>query len=201
MSNTTPLMADFADGQTHSVTEDLASVEGRRLFTEISQGRAEAFGELYDLVARRLYGLAVWRTGSPAEAEDVVQEVFIKVAQKRLELTSIHNPVGWLLTVTHRTAVDATRRRRVRKTEPLELAVDLESTDLGPERAIEAQRASRLLSRLPAAQREVIYLRLFVGESFADIAAITGVPTFTAASRYRRGLSKLRRFIDRGDIE
>ena len=53
----------------------------------------------------------------------------------------------------------------------------------------------RMINQLPPAQREAIYLRHFAGCSFAEIGRATGVPTFTAASRYRLGLQRLRRLV------
>ena len=63
------------------------------------------------------------------------------------------------------------------------------------ERALDAVAAKNLppgLRELPAPQREAIYLRHFAGCSFAEIGKATGVPTFTAASRYRLGMRRLR---------
>jgi RNA polymerase sigma-70 factor (ECF subfamily) len=62
-------------------------------------------------------------------------------------------------------------------------------------RAIDAARASSLLAQLPPAQRDVIFLRHFADCTFAVIGDITGVPTFTAASRYRLGIERLRRLM------
>ena len=58
---------------------------------------------------------------------------------------------------------------------------------------MDAERACLLLSQLPAAQRETIFLHFFHELPFSAIGRITGVPTFTAASRYRLGIRRLRR--------
>ena len=92
--------------------------------------------------------------------------------------------------MAHRVAVDATRRRR--KSEPLESCRFLESTSADTDRELDAERAGSLLAGLPHAQRETVYLRHFADCTFAEIGRVTGVPTFTAASRYRLGISKLR---------
>jgi len=63
-------------------------------------------------------------------------------------------------------------------------------------RAIDAARASKLVAQLPPAQRDVVYLRHFADCTFAAIGDITGVPTFTAASRYRLGIERLRRLME-----
>jgi RNA polymerase sigma-70 factor (ECF subfamily) len=59
---------------------------------------------------------------------------------------------------------------------------------------------SVLLSALPETSREIIYLRHFAGCTFAEIGEIVGVPKFTAASRYRNGIQKLRQLME-GDHE
>jgi RNA polymerase sigma factor (sigma-70 family) len=167
------------------------------LFRELSQGRRDALGALYDLAADRLYGLALWRTGTREDAAEVVQEVFVRVAERRSELDRVRDPRGWLLAVTHRLAVDATRRRRRRGGESLDGHLDLASPETDLDGAVDARRAWALLRRLTARQREVIWLHHAAGLSFAEIGRATGVPTFTAASRYRLGVAALRRLLGR----
>ena len=57
---------------------------------------------------------------------------------------------------------------------------------------VAAAHASELLAGMPANQRDVIYLKHFADCTFAEIGTIVGIPTFTAASRYRKGISDLR---------
>lgn len=168
----------------------------RSLFDDLAVGRASALEALYDLAAAQLYGLALWRTGSENDAADVVQDVFVRVAEQGAKLAKVRNPKGWLLTVTHRAAVDVTRRRRRRIAEPIEEFPFLAAVDDNSERMLDAARASVLLAGLPDMHRDVVYLRHFVGCTFAEIGKIVGVPKFTAASRYRAGIEKLRRLME-----
>jgi len=173
-----------------------AATEGWRTpFARVVAGDIEALGELYDLAARRLYGLALWRTGNPADAEEVVQEVFVRLAARRAELGDVREPATWLLAACHHAAVDLTRRRGVRAAEPLDACPFLEAPADEPERALDAARASRLVARLPEAQREVVYLRHDAGLTLAAIAEIAGVSLFTVASRHRLALARLRRWM------
>jgi len=167
------------------------------IFQSIAHGEALGLHRLYDRSATRIYGLALWRTGSQDDASDVVQEVFVRVAEQGSRLTKVKNPKAWLLTVAHRIAVDLTRRRKVRETEPLETHPFLEATTHDPGRTVDAERASALLALLPQKQREAIYLRHFAGCTFAEIGRVVGVPTFTASSRYRLGVQRLRRFMEK----
>lgn len=162
----------------------------QEIFRDLAGGEAGALEEIYEVAAGKIFGLALWRTGSREDACDVVQEVFVRLVEQRDRLRKVRNPRAWILTVAHRVAVDATRRRK--QSEPLEACRFLESAPGDTERELDAERAGTLLAGLPPAQREAVYLRHFAGCTFAEIGHVTGVPTFTAASRYRLGISKLR---------
>ena len=166
------------------------------IFGAIAEGRISALDELYDLAATEVYRLALWRTGSREDAEDVVQDVFVKVVEQGDRLAKVHHPRRWLLTVTHRKAIDLVRSRRRRRTEPIEDASFLEGPSADPDRGLEARALSRLIARLSEKQREVLLLRHFADCTFADIGRITGVPTFTAASRHRLAVARLRRLLE-----
>lgn len=180
------------------VARDRKREDWRDLFDDLAAGRLSALEDLYDAAAPRLYGLALWRTGSAEDAADVVQDVFVRVVEQGAGLVKVRNPRAWLLTVAHRAAVDVTRRRRRRPSEPIEDHPFLtDGVDEG-ERLLDAAHVSVMLAALPAALREVIYLKHFLGCTFAEIGAIVGAPTFTAASRYRNGVHKLRRLMEDG---
>ncbi len=164
----------------------------QKLFREAGDGQTAAMAQLYDLAADRLYGLALWHTGSVEDAQDVVQEVFVRIAQQGDRLHRVRRPPAWLLAITHRLAVDVVRRRGRRRDEPLDAFSFLEAKVEDPGRAADAARMARLVAALPPAQRDVLYLRHFADCSFAEIGRIVGVPLFTAASRYRLGLARLR---------
>ena len=177
-----------------------ANEDWRGLFADLAAGRLAALDELYDAAAPRLYGLALWRTGSEDDAADVVQDVFVRVAEQGARLAKVRNPKAWLLTVTHRAAVDVTRRLRRRQAESVDDFPLLASPDNDSERVLDAAQVSVLLAALPEKHREVIYLKHYAGCTFAEIGAIVGVPKFTAASRYRNGIQKLRKLME-GDHE
>jgi RNA polymerase sigma-70 factor (ECF subfamily) len=167
----------------------------RAPFAALAAGDRDALEAVWLLASRRLYALALWRTRNPEDAADVVQEVFVRLASGHADLGRVDTPHVWLLAVAHRASVDATRRRARRRAEPLENAGLLIARDGNPERAARAAELSRAVDRLPDAQREAIALRHFGGLSFREIARVTGVPIFTAASRCRLGLAHLRRLL------
>jgi RNA polymerase sigma-70 factor (ECF subfamily) len=168
----------------------------RGLFAALAVGDPEALEALYRVAARRIFGLALWRTDSVEDAGDVVQEVFLRLAQKHRRLGRVRDPRSWLLGLAHHVAVDVARGRTRRAAEPLDDVPFLRAPEEDGARAIDAKRASSLLAKLPPTQRDAIYLRHFAECTFAVIGDITGVPTFTAASRYRLGIERLRRLLE-----
>jgi len=176
--------------------DDLPRKEWLEFFARIATGDEAALDRIFELSARTLYGLALWRTASVEDARDVVQDVFVRLAERRLDLPTVRDPRSWLLAVTHRLAIDLTRRRKVRQTSVLDGAALLSAVPDGTERSMDQSLATRLLLDLPPTQRDAIYLHLFADLTFAAIGEVVGVPTFTVASRYRRGIRKLRRLME-----
>ena len=185
------------------LTSDSTQAEGvdddrwKSIFAAIAEGGLHALDELYDLAAKDVYRLALWRTGSREDAEDVVQDVFLRVATQGRRLSPVRHPRRWLLTVTHRLAIDLCRKRGRRSVEPIDEVSYLVAPSTDPDREIEARELSSLIAGLPEKQREVLLLRHFADCTFSDIGRITGVPTFTAASRHRLAVAKLRRLLEK----
>jgi len=158
-------------------------------------GNMAALDGIYDATATDLYRLAFWRTGIRSDAEDVVQTVFVRLAEARGRLAAVRDPRSYHLAMAHRAAVDRRRSASARAL-PLPDEPDLLQAGLpDPGRAVDARRASAAWRDLPAPQREAIVLHHFSGLTFAAIGRVTGVPTFTAASRFRNGIRALRRLM------
>ncbi|QQR75153.1 MAG: RNA polymerase sigma factor [Holophagales bacterium] len=165
----------------------------RPCFLRAADGDPDALAVLYDALSRDLYGFALWSCGSPELAEDAVQEVFCRLAARRVRLPSrVREPRIWLLVAVRRAALDSVRRRS-RDIELDERHLLAEPTEPGP--AIDAHRAARAVAELPRKLREAIFLRHFGELTFGEMGRVLGVPRFTAASRYRLGLARLRRMM------
>ena len=175
---------------------DMAVDGWLELFDALAVGDGDAFERLWNMAADRLYAFAAWSTGEPADAADVVAELFARVASHGERLRQVRNPRAWLLTVTRRLCTDVARRRARRPTHSLEEATFVAVPDTDPDRAIDARRAGTALARLPAPQRQVLFLHVYADCTFATIGRILGIPTFTAASRYRRALRRLRQLLE-----
>lgn len=191
-----PIVDELPPPDTSTLSFDMPRADWLELFADLADGRAPAFEQLYDAAAQRLYALALWLTGSQEDAADVVAETMVRVAEQRHRLRAVWDPRAWLLTVSRRLSLDVLRRRSRRPLEPIEAAELVTAPDDDPARAIDARRVSALLATLPSHHREVVYLRHYADCTFADIGRVVGVPTFTAASRYRLAIRRLRRLLE-----
>jgi len=169
----------------------LADLRLAAALADLAAGRLEALATLWDLVSDDLFGLALWRTGNRGDAEEALQETFVRLARAAGRMPRVSRPRAYLLAVAHRAAVDVVRKRR--RSDPLEHAAELLAPTGDPGRRADAAHASRLLLALQPKQREAVFLRHYADLSFADIGRVTGVPTFTAASRYRLAIRRLRK--------
>ncbi len=171
-----------------------------RLVSTLAEGGPDTLGILWDRHARPAYSLALRVLRDPGWAEEVVQDVFVRLwKDPRMYDPSRGELRRWLLTVTHHLAVDGLRGRRgtarSRDAGPdgLDFAfrVDEDPAD-STWRNVRADHVRRALSELPSAQREVIELVYFGGLTQVETARHTGQPLGTVKSRLRLGLQKLR---------
>jgi RNA polymerase sigma-70 factor (ECF subfamily) len=135
--------------------------------------------------------LARQRVASRADAEDVVQEAFVRFWRSRHRAD---DPTAYLYTCVQRCASNwqRSRERRSRR-EGVAARPEAEAVLSGPPEQEERRAAiEAVLRRLPEAQREVLVMKVWGGLSFPQIAEALQISANTAASRYRYALTKLR---------
>jgi RNA polymerase sigma-70 factor (ECF subfamily) len=142
--------------------------------------RVEAEPDLVPLVhdySGLLYRVALSLVRNPAEAEDVVQDVFLRVLERKRELAAIVDLRPWLVRIAWNLALDRCRRVRPRQMDDL-FAEALVSADLPADQALdEAGRIRQVLGaieRLPGKEREALLLSAMDELSTAEIAAVLG---------------------------
>ena len=149
-----------------------------------------ALEKLYDDLARELYAFALWSCGQPEQAEDLVQETFLRLSRTADRVARARRPRAYVFKMLHSLVVDTARRSRP------ETSIDellLVPASASPEQITHARQVSRLVADLPLTQRQVLLLREVLEMTFREIAQATGTTLFTAASRHRLGLQTLRR--------
>ena len=145
---------------------------------------------------RFLYSLAYRLCGNHQDAQDLVQEVLLRV-RRGLHTYRPGNLEGWLSRITTNTFLDRVRKQKRRPTVPLP---DEPDRVIGGSPGVEAEMAAKdlpdhlqqLLLELPPDYRAVIVLKDVLSFSYEEIAEMVGVPVGTVRSRIHRGRSRLR---------
>ena len=149
---------------------------------------------IYDTYSQRLYAYLVTLVQDRADARDLLQDLFVKIARTKGCLDKVRDEKAFLFRVAHNLSVDYIRRSQSRRRRQQAVA-EAQPTQLVPEDpdAIGfAESVSTALAQLPEDQRAAVHLKLWSGLTFGEMAQILDIPPNTAASRYRYGIDKLR---------
>lgn len=182
------------------------------LLSRVGLGDRAAFATLYKQTAAHLMGVVVRINRDRAQAEDVLQEVYVNVwrAAGRFD-AAMSQPMTWLTSVARNRAIDSLRRRQ---TEPRTVSTTL-GTDDDPDdmlqyqasdapgplellaRAGEAHALTACLGELSGEQQQSLALAFYQGLSHAEVAAHLRQPLGTVKSWLRRGLQALKACLER----
>jgi len=161
-------------------------------------GDASAFEALYVRHRARLFRFILRSIKVRAVAEDLYQEVWMRVIEARRSYRPTARFTTWLYTIAHNRMVDHWRRRGLSFTSLEEEDAPADAQD--PARQAEAREAlarfAAALERLPPVQREAFLLHEEAGLTVAEIAAATGANEEAAKSRLRYAMAKLKAAID-----
>jgi RNA polymerase sigma-70 factor (ECF subfamily) len=162
------------------------------LLTGLAEGRDEAFATLYDRYGRSLFRVAWTLLRSRPDAEDAVQEVFLGLARSRASLGRIENLRAYLFGALRHAASRLAARKRTGPSRPVTDNLLGGADEPNTPDAELSHWLERSLAALPREQREVLTLKIDGELTFEEVAAVIGISTNTAASRYRYALEKLR---------
>jgi len=171
-------------------------------------GDATGWEELVRQHTRRVYGLCYRFTGSDAEAQDLTQDIFLRVFRTLKSYRSAEGSfVTWLTRLSRNLLIDHYRRtRQERLTEPIEdQLATLEEREHGtqtavrPDRALAGREASEVLQgalgKLSPELRETVILRDLQEMEYREIAQVLKIPEGTVKSRLNRGRTELARLL------
>lgn len=164
------------------------------LVHRVAQGDEDAFRRLYEKYLDAVYSMALKVTREPHMAEDVAQEVFVRLWQRAGQYRKKRGRLlSWLLSITRNHAIDRLRYHNRRPVAEEELDLGRQNTSARTIwEAFEDEIIRLSLDELPDEQRQCLELAFFYGLSHTDIAEMLGVPLGTVKSRIRLGLQKLR---------
>lgn len=169
------------------------------LIAEAARGNTGAFAELVRMHRMRVLRTAFGVLGSQDEAEDVAQDVFIKVWRSLGSFQRDTSFSSWLYRITVNTAIDVLRRRR----EESGLDVEYVSPQARPEesalRSASQERVRAAIARLPESARIALTLREFEQLSYKEIAEVLQIPIGTVMSRLNYARESLKKLLSEGD--
>ena len=169
------------------------------LIGEVARRDRAAFGELYDRTSAKLYGVLLRMLRDRAEADDALQEVYIKIWRGAPRFAAGRaSPMSWLIAIARNHAVDRLRSRAAAQARATgeEAAHELPHDGPTPEemtvRRSEAARIDDCLDRLEERRAQAVRGAYLDGESYKELAARFDVPLNTMRTWLRRSLLKLR---------
>ena len=158
------------------------------------QDQRDQLAAAYDACAAGLYRYALMITADHSAAEDAVQQTFAKLAAAGRRISDIASRNGYLRSAVRNECYRILRHRGRGPlgAENLDSVAILEPVDQAAMDKEQRDAVERALGALPAAQREVVHMKVYEQMTFRQIAEVLGVSLNTAASRYRYALEKLR---------
>lgn len=174
-----------------------------QLITAYKGGNERAFSELVERHLVPLYSFIYRLVGNAHDAEDVIQEAWVKIWKNMPKYNSTKNFKAWLFAIARNCAIDFLRKKKALvfsdfENDEGENVLTDTLTDTAPlpdeqmERAYDREYVERMLMSLPHASRELLLLHHMEGLTFDEIAMIVGRPLNTVKSSYRRVLLHIR---------
>jgi len=180
---------------------DYTPLDDEALIRLIVHAQADALGALYGRYGRLVFSVALNAVGDPDTAEEIVQDVFVRVWERARQYRADQGKVStWLTSIARHRAIDQLRRQGARAGQHsvgwADLLPQAEPISNGPEQAAELagqrERVRAAVARLPAEQKQVLALAYFQGQSHSEIALALDLPLGTVKTRIRLAMDKLR---------
>ena len=161
-------------------------------------GDSDGFKSLVERHSRSVFRLAYRMTGNESDAEDIVQETFMRAYKQLNRYESRSSFSTWLYRIAANCSVDLIRARKVRQ--PVEVPETLKSSDPEPDRALYSSqvkhKVSLAMNQLSGQERTAFVLRHFEGQSIDEISKALGVGDNAAKHAVFRAVQKLRRALE-----
>jgi len=179
-----------------------ATQEDQRLMAELVQQKPTALEKLYRRYKSVLKSVVMQVVHDEADADDVLQDVFIQVWNRASTYSSEKGKlISWLATLARRRAIDRVRQHTAyrRATDRYEVVCNHPSKSVAETHIVEhaaqcndlRELMERHIQTLPPSQQQAIHLTFFEGKSQREISSLTGIPLGTVKTRIELGIKKL----------
>lgn len=184
---------------------DYKKFDDETLIRLIAGSQSDALGELYDRYSRLVFGMARNALGDQGLAEEITQDVFMRIWNKASTYQAVQGKVvSWIAGIARNRAIDVFRHQKSlldgNSLSLEELPLFDPPDSLNVEQEIESKlkerRVQQALFQLPIEQREVLALAYFRGYTHEEAAKALGQPLGTVKTRIRLGMQKLRETLE-----
>ena len=195
-----PLSRNEAPGLDYPAFQAVPIERERATVDRARNGDQSALADLYDWYMPRIYRYAMARLGNPAEAEDLTEEVFLKMLGAIGDFRWKDVPFSsWIFRIAHNQLASHFRRSAQRGGPTSELSEDMVDWRDGPAAAVEQsvtlEEVRRATESLPDAQRDVIELRFAVGLSITETAKALGKREGNVKALQHKAVAKLQKML------
>lgn len=156
----------------------------------IAEGNLEALSVIYKLYGRMIMSISLQITKNIHDAEDVLQDVMLKISKYSNQYQKHTNPRAWVMALTRNTAID------YQKTQSREISYDAIADELHNSCTLETEPSFQTLltdalSTLSEIDQSIVRMKLYVGLSHAEIASVLNLTKSATEKRYERALKKV----------
>lgn len=161
----------------------------------IARGDREAIGEIYDLTSSSVYGFILSILKNKEDAEDVLQDTYVKICTNADQYHEQGKPMAWILTIARNLSLMLLRgRKRFQDLEDYEWeAITDERTGVKSEDKILVET---LMKELKDEERQIVTLHAVSGLKHREIAELLDMPLATVLSKYNRAIKKMQKVLD-----
>ena len=161
-----------------------------KLIKDVGEGDKEALSALYEHTKTAVYGFSLSILKNTHEAEDVLQEVYIKIYESASVYQSKGNPLAWILTITKNLSLMKLRKNKNHKDvdELKEILADNTNTDVAENKML----LSSVFENISDEERNILMLHTVSGFKHREIAKMLEIPLSTVLSKYSRAIKKIR---------
>lgn len=177
--------------------EDYSQLSDEALIKKVAEGDQEAFQRLYQNTDRTMYSFILSIIKHPQDAEEIMQEVYLKIWTSAKSYKSQGKPLAWMFTIARNLCYMRFREQKHDSDITLEDLSGMETGEVSSEIEMAADKMVLLaaLSILKEEEREVVLLHTSAGMKHREIAASLKIPLATALSRYNRAMKKLENYL------
>lgn len=178
-------------------SEDYSRFSDEQLMKRIAGGDQEAFMQLYQNTDKNMYGFILSIIKNPSDAEEVLQETFLKVWTSASSYQSQGKPLAWMFTIARNLCYMRFRDQKHQADIPVD---DLYENEIGElcldiENVADKLVLKAALEILKEEEREIVLLHAGTGMKHREIASSLKLPLSTVLSKYNRAMKKLEQFL------